>query len=90
MRTVEPEVVEAALDELRPGLASDGFKLGLHELTSDGRIVIAVEALPTACMDCLVPDDMLTLMLETVIRGRSPEAGVVEIVKVGFDTAEHT
>jgi Fe-S cluster biogenesis protein NfuA len=84
MATIEP-AIEAALDELRPGLDADGFKLGLHRLDSEGRIVISLEALPEACLDCLVPDAMLSQMVEMAIRGHVPDAPGVELVKIGFD-----
>jgi Fe-S cluster biogenesis protein NfuA len=82
--------IEAALDDLRPGLDSDGFKLGLHRLDPDGRIVIALEATPEACYDCLVPDQLLSQMVEMAIREHVPDAGAVELVKIGFENAtEH-
>jgi Fe-S cluster biogenesis protein NfuA len=87
MATIEAAAIEAALDELRPGLDSDGFRLGIRQVDPDGRIVIALEALPEACFDCLVPEALLTQMVETVIRDRVPDAGGVELVKIGFDAA---
>jgi Fe-S cluster biogenesis protein NfuA len=84
MATIEP-AIEAALDQLRTGLDADGFRLGLHRLDPDGRIVISLEALPEACLDCLVPDAMLTQMVEMAVRGHVPDAPGVELVKIGFD-----
>jgi Fe-S cluster biogenesis protein NfuA len=86
MTTIET-AIEAALDDLRPGLDSDGFKLDLHRLDPDGRIVIALEATPAACYECLVPDELLSQMVEMAIRERVPDAHEVELVKIGFENA---
>jgi Fe-S cluster biogenesis protein NfuA len=86
MTTIET-AIEAALDDLRPGLDSDGFKLDLHRLDPDGRIVIALEATPQACYDCLVPDELLARMVEMAIREHVPDANDVELVKIGFENA---
>jgi Fe-S cluster biogenesis protein NfuA len=85
MATIKEAAIEAALDQLRPGLDADGFRLGLRQVDPDGRILIVLEALPEACFDCLVPDALLTQMVETVIRDQVPDAGGIEIVKIGFD-----
>jgi Fe-S cluster biogenesis protein NfuA len=85
MTTKDP-AIEAALDQLRPGLDADGFRLDLHRRDGDGRIVIALEALPDACLDCLVPDELLGQMIEMAIREHVPDAGDVELVKIGFES----
>jgi Fe-S cluster biogenesis protein NfuA len=87
MATIETAAIEAALDELRPGLDADGFHLALHQLDPDGRVVISLEARPEACFDCLVPDTLLAQMVEMSVRDVLPDASAVELVKIGFDAA---
>jgi Fe-S cluster biogenesis protein NfuA len=77
------EAVEEALTELRPSLAADGFDLKVDSLSGD-EVEVGLVALPDACMDCLVPDDMMVRILETSIRRRWPEVGKVVLTKHGF------
>lgn len=89
MATIDSGAIERALDELRPGLDADGFRLGLHRLDSDGQVVISLEALPEACFDCLVPDALLAQMVEMTVREHVPQVSGVALLKVGFDTEPH-
>ena len=75
--------VEQALTELRPSLAADGFDLKIDSLTGD-EVSVGLVAKPDACMDCLVPDDMLVQILETSIRKRYPALAGVVLTKHGF------
>lgn len=77
------ETVQLAIEKLRPGLASDGFDLRLGRV-DDTSVEVVLEAKPDACHDCLVSDEMLTSMLETVIHQENPNAGPVSLKKVGF------
>lgn len=77
------QAVEEALTELRPSLAADGFELKVDSLAGDD-VEVGLVALPDACMDCLVPDDMMVGILETSIRRRWPEVGKVTLNKHGF------
>jgi len=77
----------AALDEIRPGLEADGF--GLFVASVEGRhVTVCLEALPSACLDCLVPDDLLQQIVESAIRDADPTVERVTLVKQGFDTAQ--
>ena len=75
--------IQGALDELAPGLGADGFELRLEAVEPDGRVRIALEAGPDACLDCLVPDELLVAILESSIRERMPDARIV-LEKIGF------
>lgn len=81
--------VESALAGLRPSLAADGFDLRVGSV--DGDVVqVVLEAKPAACLDCLVPDEMLTQLLTDAIRAQDPSLDRVELVKEGFDAlSEH-
>jgi hypothetical protein len=89
-KLMKDTLVEEALDVLRPGLAADGFALKLGDVDPAGRVKIILEAGPEACLDCLVPDDIMARILEDAIREKGASVGHVEIVRVGFDEiAEH-
>jgi Fe-S cluster biogenesis protein NfuA len=83
---VEDSIVEAALDVLRPSLAADGFDLRVGGLLADGAVQVVLEAKPNACLDCLVPDDILIQIIEGAIREREPSFNRIEFVKQGFDS----
>jgi hypothetical protein len=85
---VEESNFESALDPLRAGLGPDGFELRVGGIVEDNvRIVLAAKA--GACLDCLVPDDLMITMLEDAIRRVYPSLGKVELVKEGFDGVAH-
>lgn len=79
--------IETALATLRPSLGADGYDLRLDGV--NGEVVnVVLEAGPEACADCMVPDDMLTLILQDAIRDRDPSLTTVVLHKVGFDRGD--
>lgn len=82
------DTITTALGSIRSGLQVDGFDLYLAEASEDGNVVICLEAKPTACLDCLVPDDMLQQIVESAIRRAQPSVRAVTLVKAGFDGVE--
>lgn len=78
-------VVENALEGLRPALAADGFELRIGSIEQDGVVKVVLEAKPDACLDCLVPDEMLVQILDKAIRDQDGGLSKVELEKVGFD-----
>jgi Fe-S cluster biogenesis protein NfuA len=84
------QAVEKALDNVRPALAADGFDLRIGAIEADNSVRVVLEAKPDACMECLVPDDVLVAILDKAIRDQDPNVGQVTVDKVGFDAvAEH-
>lgn len=81
---IAPETLEAALDVLRPGLDSDGFELTVENIGTDGRISVALTATPQACMDCLVPDDMMVSMIQGIMQEMEPSVTGVVLNKYGM------
>lgn len=77
------QAIENALTQLRPSLAADGFDLQLDGVVED-EVRIGLVAKPDACLDCLVPDEMLVQILETSIRKQYPTLGHVVLTKHGF------
>ncbi len=79
------EPIERALESLRPAMGADGFELRLGSIDPDGSVRIVLEAGPNACMDCLVPDDVLVGILERTIRAEAPAVGRVVLEKRNID-----
>ena len=73
--------IDKALDELRPSMDADGFELSVESVDDEGTVNVALTATPDACMDCLVPDEMMISMLEGVIRDKDPSVNRVELKK---------
>jgi hypothetical protein len=77
---IDAGTVEAALDDLRPGLDADGFHLRVGVI-SPAEIEIVLAATPLACLDCLVPDDLIVGMIADALGDRAlPGAGVPNVV----------
>jgi len=81
---IAPEKLEQALDALRPGLDSDGFELTVENIGDDGSISVALTATPEACMDCLVPDEMMVDMIKGVMQDLEPSVQSVVLNKYGM------
>jgi hypothetical protein len=65
----------AALQTMTDTLAADGYLL--HADRAGDLVLVAVEAGPEACEDCLVPKAMMERMiLDTLSRAGIPAAGV--------------
>ncbi len=81
---MENTAAEAALQQLRPALAADGFDLRLGPASADGTVEIILEAKPGACVDCLVPDETVLSIIEVALREAGETAQSVILTKVGF------
>jgi Fe-S cluster biogenesis protein NfuA len=87
---MQEATVETALAGVRPALAADGFDLRLGSIGPDGSVKVVLEAKENACLDCLVPDEMLVQILDKAIRDQDAGLGSVVLDKVGFDAvADH-
>jgi NifU-like domain len=80
--------IDQALETLRPGLHADGFDLRVGSVKPGGDVEVVLEARADACLECLVPDDLMVAMLENAIHDRDPQLGKVTLVKVGFEGLE--
>jgi hypothetical protein len=85
------KVIDSALEPLRAGLAADHFELKLLALEADGRRArVNLHADPDACLDCLIPEELLIKMIGDCIRKSDPTVEQVELIKTGFETATHS
>jgi Fe-S cluster biogenesis protein NfuA len=82
---IAEDAVHVALDALRPSLDADGFDIYLDSVTIDGTVVVILEARPGACLECLVPDELLIQMIDSAIRKQSASFSQLELVRKGFD-----
>lgn len=73
------ESLESALSALRPGFEADGFEVSVESVEPGGVVNVRVGHTPKACEECLVPDDMLTAMLKTVMQRVVPDVTRVVI-----------
>jgi hypothetical protein len=76
--------IESALEVLRPSLASDGFGLRAGQ-PAGNNVEVILSATADACLDCLVPDDLMVQMIGDAIRQQDPSLGEVTLVKEGFE-----
>jgi Fe-S cluster biogenesis protein NfuA len=81
---VIPRDLATALDSIRPGLEADGFDLYVKSETA-GDVIVCLAATAEACLDCLVPDDLLQQIVESALREAAPGIRKVILVKEGFD-----
>jgi Fe-S cluster biogenesis protein NfuA len=83
------QALELAIDELRPSFEADNFKLMLDKVSEDGGVVIAVEVMPEACLDCMIPDGLLQQVVEACVRRHAPGVTSVTVVKRGPSGVPH-
>ena len=86
--SIDRDRIEEALDVLRPGLDADGFDLSVESIKDDGLVNVALTATPEACMDCLVPDEMMVSMIEGTMKEKEPAVDRVALKKVNFEGLE--
>jgi hypothetical protein len=82
---IQESIIESALEVLRPSLGEDGFDLLAGPILADGTVQVVLEAKPGACLDCLVPEDIMIQIIEGAIREREPSFNHIELVKKGFE-----
>ena len=82
---MQTAVVEGALEILRPGLAADGFELRVGNIDESGAVSVILAATSEACLDCLVPDDLMVQIIESAIREQDVSLDHVDLIKEGFD-----
>ncbi len=85
---VDQSNIDSALEPLRAGLGPDGFELRVGKIVG-GDVQVILEAKPGACLECLVPDELMVSMLTDAVRREFPALDKVELIKEGFDAATH-
>ena len=76
----------SAIADLGRALDADGFELFVEQGYDQSRVRVVLRAKPDACLDCLVPDDILTAIVSDSIHQVVGYAGAdVRLMKVGFD-----
>lgn len=72
------DLIEQALEGLRPSLAEDGFELKVISVEGND-VTVALEAGENACLDCLVPGEVMQKIVDAVIRGKVPNIGRIQL-----------
>ncbi len=70
--------VEAALEEIRPFLASDGGGISLIEITDDKVVKVKLHG---SCVDCSVNQMTLKNGIEMIVKRHASE--ITEVLEVG-------
>jgi Fe-S cluster biogenesis protein NfuA len=81
---VTGEAVDRALEVIRPALAADGFDLRAGTV-EDGTVEVVLEALSDACLECLVPDNLLAQIVTDAVEAHVGKMPTLRLTKVGFD-----
>lgn len=81
--------VPNAIADLGQALDADGFELFVEKGYDQSRVRVVLRAKPDACLDCLVPDDILTAIVSDSIHKVAGYAEAhVRLLKVGFDAID--
>lgn len=81
--------IEGSLEVLRAALDADGFTLTIENVNDvTGIVHVSLTAAIGACIDCLVPDAMITQIVENAVKNVTPDFYRVVLDKVGFGKHE--
>jgi hypothetical protein len=72
--SVTPESISAVLEPLRQGFQADGADLAIDE-ANDAEVKVRLIVTEDTCLDCIMPTDFLTRILESTVRDTFPEIG---------------
>ena len=61
------ESIEEALQPIRKSLQADGYDLVVNNF-QEGVLSVEVQAGPQACVECLVPKEMMELMIQQSVK----------------------
>ena len=61
------DTIEEALQPIRKSLQADGYDLVVNNF-QEGVLSVEVQAGPQACVECLVPKEMMELMIKQSIK----------------------
>lgn len=73
------ETPDAVLEQFRPGFDADGFDVVVDSVGPDGVVIVRIGHRPSACEECLIPDDMLGPMLKSAMQRVAPAVMQVEL-----------
>lgn len=62
------DAIEEALQPIRDTLQADGFDLKVDGF-KESVVSVVVLAGPEACMECLVPEDLMKVKIEHILKG---------------------
>jgi len=61
------DAIEAALQPIRKSLQADGYDLVVNNF-HEGVLSVEIQAGPQACVECLVPKDLMELMIQQSVK----------------------
>jgi Fe-S cluster biogenesis protein NfuA len=77
--TLMRDILDAVLNDFRPGFDADGFDVTVDSVGPDGVVIVRIAHRPDACEECLIPDDMLGPMLKSAMQRVAPAVVQVEL-----------
>ena len=72
--SITREAVGEVLKPLRQGFQADGADLAIDE-ASDDLVKVRLLTSEQTCLDCIMPADFITRVLESAVRGSFPTLG---------------
>lgn len=79
------EQLDRVIEEFRPGFRADGMDVAIGAVDPTGVVQLKVLLGPDACLECLIPEDMLADMFRAAMRDVMPNLTRVDIVRESVD-----
>ncbi len=73
--------LERVIAEFRPGFQADGMDVAVGTIDSAGEVQIKVLLGPDACIECLIPEDLMADMFKAAMRDVMPNLTRINIVR---------
>lgn len=61
------DAIEEALQPIRKSLQADGYELVVNNF-QEGALSVEIQAGPQACVECLVPKELMELMIQQSVK----------------------
>lgn len=76
---ITQETVGQVLEPLRQGFQADGADLAVDEANEEV-VKVRLVTSPETCLDCILPTELITRVLESAVRDSFPTLGRFEFV----------
>ena len=79
------EQLERVIEDFRPGFHADGMDLAVGTIDPAGVVQVKVLLGPEACLECLIPEDLMADMFRAAMGDVMPSLTRVDIVRESVD-----
>ncbi len=80
------EQLERVVADFRPGFQADGMDIAVGAIDPAGAVQIKVLLGPDACIECLIPEDLMVEMFKAAMREVMPNLARIDIVREAVAT----